>query len=136
MHVLVVDQSQTMRRIIINTLRQMGYHNCHEAGTGVEAIRSLVALPIGLVVLQRHLPDMSGVDLARALRSKEATRDVGILMVTKNESKEEIVAARLIGVAEWVVTPLNPNVLKTKITAAMRNLGRTDDPAPQQVALA
>lgn len=136
MHVLVVDQSQTMRRIIINTLRQMGYHNCHEAGTGVEAIRSLVALPIGLVVLQRHLPDMSGVDLARALRSKEATRSVGILMVTKNESKEEIVAARLIGVAEWVVTPLNPNVLKTKITAAMRNLGRTDDPAPQQVALA
>jgi len=136
MHVLVVDQSQTMRRIIINTLRQMGYHNCHEAGTGVEAIRSLVALPIGLVVLQRHLPDMSGVDLARALRSKEATRSVGILMVTKNESKEEIVAARLIGVAEWVVTPLNPNVLKTKITAAMRNLGRTDDPAPQQAALA
>lgn len=136
MHVLVVDQSQTMRRIIINTLRQMGYHDCHEAGSGMEAIQSLVALPFELVILQRHLPDMSGVDLARALRRKEATREMGILMVTQNESEEEVIAARRVGVTEWVVVPLNPSVLKAKISAAMRGVGGAAGSAPQQVASA
>lgn len=136
MDVLVVDQSQTIRRMIVNTLRQMGYHNCHEAGTGMEAIRSLAARPLGLVILQRHLPDMSGVDLARAMRRKEATRGMGILIVTKNESKEEVVAARRVGVTEWVVMPLNASVLKAKIAAAVRGVGAADGSAPRQVASA
>jgi two-component system chemotaxis response regulator CheY len=125
-----------MRRIVINTLGQMGCHDCHEAGSGVEAIRSLVALPIGLVILQRHLPDMSGVDLARALRRKEATRDIGIVMVTKNESEDEILAARRVGVTEWVVVPLNANILKTKIATAMRGVCLAAGSALQQVASA
>ncbi len=136
MDVLVVDQSQTMRRIIINTLRQMGYHDCHEAGSGLEAIRCLAALPIGLIILQRHLPDMSGVDLARALRRNETTRDMGILMLTKNESEEEVIAARGAGVTEWVVVPLNANVLKAKISSAMRGVGGGAGSALQQVASA
>ncbi len=135
MHVLVVDPSPIMRRIIINTLKQMGVHDCYEAANGQEAIRRITALPLGLVVLQRHLPDMNGVDLARALRSHQATRDLRILMVTKNESREEVLAARRIGVTEWVVVPLNANVLKAKIGAAMRDASG-DDRAASHVPVA
>lgn len=122
MHVLVVDPSPVMRRIILNMLKQMGVHDCDEAGNGREAIQRITAIPVGLVILQRHLPDMNGVDLARALRSHPATSALRILMVTKNQSREEVLAARQIGVTEWVVVPLNADVLKAKIGAAMRDL--------------
>lgn len=135
MHVLVVDPSPIMRRIIINTLKQMGVHDGYEAGNGQEAIQRIIALPISLVILQRHLPDMNGVDLARALRSHPATSDLRILMVTKNESREELLAARSVGVTEWIVSPLSANVLKAKIEAAMREVDGTDGAQAPAVGL-
>jgi two-component system chemotaxis response regulator CheY len=119
MHVLVVDDSSTMRRIIINTLNKIGDHVYSEAGNGQEGLDVLAAGPVDLVITDWNMPVMSGVEFVRALRANGATSRLPVLMVTTNAAEEDIVEALKAGVSNYVVKPFTPDTIKEKIQAAL-----------------
>ena len=114
MKILVVDDSATMRRIIVNSLQRIGYTDCAEASDGREALEKFNP-SIGFVITDWNMPNMSGLEFARALRASEDGRTVPILMVTTRSVREDIVAAVEAGVNNYVVKPFTPQVLKEKI---------------------
>src|SRR5687767_14535284 len=98
MKFLVVDDSATMRRIVVNSLQRIGFPDCVEAGDGREALE-LFDASVSFVITDWNMPNMSGTELARALRARgDAGRTVPILMVTARSVKEDILAAMEAGV--------------------------------------
>lgn len=120
MRFLVVDDSSTMRRIIINTLNKLGHTDCHEAGNGREGVERLAATPVDMVITDWNMPEMSGVEFARAMRANEATRAIPILMVTTNAAEGDIVEALKAGVNNYVIKPFTPATIKEKIEAVLK----------------
>ncbi len=116
MKFLVVDDSATMRRILINSLQRIGYQDCVEAGDGAEALEKFDP-SIQFVITDWNMPNMSGIDFTRALRSQAP--NVPILMVTTRSVREDIMAAIEAGVNNYVVKPFTPQVLKEKIDAVL-----------------
>jgi two-component system chemotaxis response regulator CheY len=114
MKVLVVDDSATMRRIIINTLQRIGYTEAIEAGDGTEALERFDP-GITCVLADWNMPRMSGIDLVRALRARPDSATVKIIMVTTRSVREDIVAAARAGVNNYVVKPFTPEILKEKL---------------------
>ena len=114
MRVLVVDDSATMRRIIINTLQRIGYNDTVEAADGTEALERFDN-SIGCVLADWNMPNMSGLELVRALRARSDTAGVKIIMVTTRSVREDIVQAAQAGVNNYVVKPFTPEVLKEKL---------------------
>ena len=113
MKFLVVDDSATMRRIVVNSLKRIGYDSCVEAGDGQEALASFDA-SIDFVITDWNMPNMGGLDFVRALRAGDGP-NVPILMVTTRSVREDIVQAAQAGVNNYVVKPFTPQVLKEKI---------------------
>ena len=120
MRILIVDQSSTMRRIIINTLNKLGYKECHEAGNGREGIERLASTPVDMVITDWNMPEMSGIDFIRAVRANDATKALPVLMVTTNAAEDDIVEALKAGVNNYVVKPFTPDTIKEKIQAALK----------------
>jgi two-component system, chemotaxis family, chemotaxis protein CheY len=114
MKFLVVDDSATMRRIIVNSLQRIGHAECVEAADGREALDKFDD-SIGFVITDWNMPVMSGVDFARALRASSVGKAVPILMVTTRSVRDDIVAAVDAGVNNYIVKPFTPQVLKEKI---------------------
>ena len=114
MKFLVVDDSVTMRRIVVNSLQRIGYNEVVEASDGAEALGKYDA-SVGFVITDWNMPNMSGPELARALRAREDGRTVPILMVTARSVREDIITALEAGVNNYVVKPFTPQVLKEKI---------------------
>lgn len=122
MKFLVVDDSTTMRRIIINALQRIGYSDAIEAANGNEALARLDG-SVGCVITDWNMPSMSGLELARAIRATPAGRRVPILMVTTRGAREDILAAVDAGVNGYVVKPFTPVVLKEKIDRIFSGAG-------------
>ncbi|MFN7977213.1 MAG: response regulator [Vicinamibacterales bacterium] len=120
MRFLVVDDSSTMRRIIINTLNKLGYTECREAGNGKEGLDALTANPVDIVITDWNMPEMSGVEFVRAVRANDATKAVPVLMVTTNAAEGDIVEALKAGVNNYVVKPFTPATIKEKIEAVLK----------------
>lgn len=118
MKILVVDDSATMRRILVNSLQRIGYSECVEASDGREAVEKFDG-SIQFVITDWNMPNMSGLDLARALRVHPEGKTVPILMVTTRSVKEDIIAAIQAGVNNYIVKPFTPQVLKEKIDAVL-----------------
>jgi two-component system chemotaxis response regulator CheY len=118
MKILVVDDSATMRRILVNSLQRIGYSECVEASDGREAVDKFDG-SIQFVITDWNMPNMSGIDLARALRAHPDGKSVPILMVTTRSVKEDIIAAIQAGVNNYIVKPFTPQVLKEKIDAVI-----------------
>ena len=119
MKFLVVDDSATMRRIVVNSLQRIGYSECVEAGDGREALERFDD-SVNFVITDWNMPNMSGTDLAKALRARtDAGRTVPILMVTARSVKEDILTAMEAGVNNYIVKPFTPQVLKEKIDALL-----------------
>ena len=116
MKFLVVDDSATMRRILVNSLQRIGYSDCVEAGDGKEALDKIDP-SIQFIITDWNMPNMSGIDLARAARGNGVT--CPILMVTTRSVKEDIMAAIEAGVNNYIVKPFTPQVLKEKIDAVL-----------------
>lgn len=114
MKFLVVDDSATMRRIVINSLQRIGFETTVEAGDGREALDKFDA-SIGMIITDWNMPNLSGVDFVRALRMRPDGKSVPILMVTTRSVREDIVAAIEAGVNNYIVKPFTPQVLKEKI---------------------
>jgi two-component system, chemotaxis family, chemotaxis protein CheY len=122
MKVLVVDDSPTMRRIVVNALRRIGYADNIEASDGLSALGHLKD-GVGLIITDWNMPEMSGPDFTRAVRSHPNGRGVPILMVTTRGAREDIVSAVEAGVNNYILKPFTPSVLKEKIDRLMAGLG-------------
>jgi two-component system, chemotaxis family, chemotaxis protein CheY len=122
MKFLVVDDSLTMRRIIINALQRIGYNDTVEASDGKEALEKFDG-SIGFVITDWNMPAMSGVEFARAVRSNSVGALVPILMVTTRGAREDIVAAVEAGVNNYILKPFTPSVLKEKIDRLLAGIG-------------
>jgi two-component system, chemotaxis family, chemotaxis protein CheY len=114
MRFLVVDDSATMRRIVVNSLGRIGFNDCVEAADGIEALESFDP-SVDFVITDWNMPNMSGLDFVRALRGRDEGRTVPILMVTTRSVREDIVQAAQAGVSNYIVKPFTPQVLKEKI---------------------
>lgn len=120
MNFLVVDDSSTMRRIIINTLNKLGEHDCHEAADARAGLQCLATTPVDMIITDWNMPGMSGVDFVRAVRANEATRQVPVLMVTTNAAHSDIVEALSAGASNYVVKPFTVATIQEKIDAMLK----------------
>lgn len=115
MKILVVDDFSTMRRIVKNLLRQLGYENIEEAEDGAQAYTKLKSGNFGFVVSDWNMPNMDGLDLLKKVRSDPDLKNTPILMVTAEAEKEKVITAIQAGVNNYVVKPFTGEMLKEKI---------------------
>lgn len=113
--ILAVDDSPTMRRIIINTLKRAGYNDVVEATDGKDAIAKMKVEEVNLVITDWNMPEMDGLTFVTTLRSMEKYKSIPILMVTTRSVKDDIVDALKAGVNNYIVKPFTPDTLKQKI---------------------
>jgi two-component system, chemotaxis family, chemotaxis protein CheY len=118
MKFLVVDDSATMRRIVVNSLQRIGFNDTVEAADGVEALLKFDQ-SIRFVITDWNMPNMSGTELAKAIRSREDGKNVPVLMVTARSVRDDILVAMEAGVNNYIVKPFTPQVLKEKIDALL-----------------
>ena len=113
---LIVDDSLTMRRIVANSLKNLGYNNFVEAADGKEALEKLAAdSAINFVITDWNMPVLSGLELVKAIRGDAKLATMPILMVTTRGVKEDILQALQARVNNYVVKPFTPQVLNDKI---------------------
>ncbi|WP_200821414.1 chemotaxis response regulator CheY [Oceanicoccus sp. KOV_DT_Chl] len=115
MKILIVDDFSTMRRIIKNLLRDLGFTNTSEADDGVTALPMLQNGNFDFLVTDWNMPGMTGIDLLKAVRADERLKNMPILMVTAEAKRDQIVEAAQAGVNGYVVKPFTAAVLKEKI---------------------
>ncbi len=115
MKILIVDDFATMRRIIKNILRQLGYTNILEADDGSTALNILRKEKVDLVITDWNMPKMSGLELLKAIRADERLKDIPVMMVTAEALKENIIEAVKAGVNQYIVKPFTAQTLQEKI---------------------
>ena len=115
MKILVVDDMSTMRRIVKNILKQLGFNNLEEAENGQEALTKLKADTYGFAVSDWNTPDMMGIDMLRAIRADEKLKKIPVLMVTAEAQKENLMEAVQAGVSNYVVKPFTAETMQEKI---------------------
>ncbi len=115
MRVLVVDDFSTMRRIIKNILRQLGFNNVVEADDGTTAWDTLNKDKIDFVISDWNMPQMTGIELLRKVRGSEEFADMPFLMVTAEAQQENIIEAVQAKVSNYIVKPFTAEVMKQKI---------------------
>ena len=123
MKILVVDDFSTMRRIIKNLLRDLGFANIQEADDGNTALPMLKQGNFDFVVTDWNMPGMQGIDLLRAIRADASLKHIPVLMVTAEAKKEQIVAAAQAGVNGYVIKPFTAATLKEKLAKIFERLG-------------
>lgn len=115
MKILIVDDFSTMRRIIKNLLRDLGFTNTHEADDGSTALPMLRGGDFEFLVTDWNMPGMTGIDLLKEVRSDEKLASLPVLMVTAEAKRDQIIEAAQAGVNGYVVKPFTAQVLKEKI---------------------
>jgi len=115
MKILIVDDFPTMRRIVRNTLRQLGLQNVSEAGDGSEALEMLKTGGYDFVITDWNMPRMTGLDLLKAIRADAALKTTPVLLVTAEADKENVIQAAQAGVNNYIVKPFTAAVLQEKI---------------------
>ena len=113
--ILIVDDFSTMRRIIKNLLRDLGFTNVKEADDGNTALPMLTSEHFDFLVTDWNMPGMTGIDLLRAVRADERLKHLPVLMVTAEAKREQIIEAAQAGVNGYVVKPFTAVALKEKI---------------------
>ena len=117
MPILVVDDYNTMVRIIRNLLRQVGFRNVDDATDGISALRRLREKQYSLVVSDWNMEPMTGYELLKEMRADPALAAVPFIMVTAESKTENVIAAKKAGVSNYIVKPFNAATLKAKIDA-------------------
>jgi two-component system chemotaxis response regulator CheY len=112
---LVVDDFSTMRRIIRNLLKELGFNNVEEAEDGVQALATLRGGNFQFVISDWNMPNMTGIDLLRSIRADAALKHIPVLMVTAEAKKENIIAAAQAGASGYVVKPFTAATLDEKL---------------------
>ncbi len=115
MKILIVDDFSTMRRIIKNLLRELGFNNTVEADDGNTALPVLKRGGIEFLVTDWNMPGMTGLELLKAVRAEPELKTLPVLMVTAESKREQIIEAAQAGVNGYIVKPFTANTLKEKI---------------------
>ncbi|WP_442020043.1 chemotaxis response regulator CheY [Oceanisphaera sp. W20_SRM_FM3] len=123
MKILIVDDFSTMRRIIKNLLRDLGFNNTFEADDGLTALPMLKNSDFDFVVTDWNMPGMQGIDLLKAIRADEKLKHMPVLMVTAEAKREQIIAAAQAGVNGYVVKPFTAGTLKEKLEKVFERIG-------------
>ncbi len=113
--ILIVDDFSTMRRIVKNALRQLGYVNVIEADDGTTALDVLKREKIDFIVSDWNMPQMSGIELLKTVRTTEEWKNLPFLMVTAEGQKEHVIEAVKHRVSNYIVKPFTPETLMEKI---------------------
>ena len=119
MPVLVVDDYQTMIRIIRNLLNQLGFRNVEEAKDGRQALEKMQNSKFGLVISDWNMEPMTGFELLQQVRASEALKATPFIMITAESKTENVIAAKKAGVNNYIVKPFNAETLKGKIKAVL-----------------
>jgi two-component system chemotaxis response regulator CheY len=122
MPILVVDDYNTMIRIICNLLKQIGFHNVDNATDGSAALAKLRGGSYGLVISDWNMAPMSGYDLLKELRADPAIGKTPFIMITAESKTENVIAAKRAGVNSYIVKPFNAETLQSKIASVFAGL--------------
>ncbi len=129
MPILVVDDYNTMIRIICNLLKQLGYQNIDNANDGATALAKLRAGRYGLVISDWNMEPMSGYDLLKEVRADAKLGKTPFIMITAELKTENVIAAKRAGVSNYIVKPFNAQTLQAKIAAVF-----AEEPTPPLAA--
>ncbi|MDA8083616.1 MAG: chemotaxis response regulator CheY [Nitrospiraceae bacterium] len=124
MKILVVDDFSTMRRIVKNILKQLGYENIEEAEDGAQAFSKLKNGGFQFVVSDWNMPNMDGLELLQKIRSDAELKELPVLMVTAEAEKDKVITAIKAGVNNYVVKPFTAEILKEKMDKIFERLGK------------
>jgi two-component system, chemotaxis family, chemotaxis protein CheY len=119
MTILVVDDSPTIRRMVRTSLERLPGLKCREAGTGLEAIESLVVSPVDLIVLDLNMPDMHGLDVLKFVRAQDAFRTLPIVVLTTVRDESSRRAALDAGATLFLTKPFTPDSLAGDVGAIL-----------------
>ena len=115
MKVLVVDDFATMRKILRNVLRQIGFTNITEADDGKTALNELKKGKFDLVLCDWNMPKMPGIELLKEMKSDDDLKDIPFIMVTADAQKKHIVEGVKAGVNSYVVKPFSAETMNEKL---------------------
>lgn len=121
---LVVDDFSTMRRIVRNLLKELGFVNVQEAEDGVQALAKLRADTFDFVVSDWNMPNMTGIELLRAIRADAKLKHLPVLMVTAEAKRENIIEAAQAGASGYVVKPFTAATLDEKLKKIFQNMNK------------
>ena len=125
MKILIVDDFSTMRRIIKNLLRDLGFNNTHEADDGNTALPLLKGGNFDFLITDWNMPGMQGIDLLRAVRADPNLSSLPVLLVTAEARRDQIVLAAEAGVNGYIVKPFTAQTLKEKIEKIFERIAAT-----------
>ncbi|MBX3350556.1 MAG: chemotaxis response regulator CheY [Nitrospira sp.] len=115
MKILIVDDMVTMRRIVKNVLKQLGFSNIDEAENGQDALQKLKSSKYDFVVSDWNMPVMTGIDMLRAIRADEQLKAIPVLMVTAEAQQKNLVEAVQAGVSNYIVKPFTAETMQEKL---------------------
>ncbi|MCS6945935.1 MAG: chemotaxis response regulator CheY [Sutterellaceae bacterium] len=119
---LIVDDFSTMRRIVRNLLKEIGYPNAEEAEDGAAALQMLRSSKFDFVVSDINMPNMNGFELLKQIRADENLKHIPVLMVTAEAKKEDIIAAAQSGASGYIVKPFTKATLEEKVQKILQKL--------------
>ena len=120
---LVVDDFSTMRRIVRNLLKELGFANVDEAEDGAVALQKLKSSPFDFVVTDWNMPNMDGLTLLQSIRRTPELKHLPVLMITAEAKKENIIAAAQAGASGYVVKPFTAATLAEKLDKIFEKMG-------------
>jgi two-component system chemotaxis response regulator CheY len=129
MPVLIVDDYNTMVRIIRNLLRQLGFEHIDDANDGSEALAKMQQRKYGLVISDWNMEPMTGYDLLQRVRANPELSATPFIMVTAESKTENVIAAKKAGVSNYIVKPFNAQTLKSKIDLVFPDIEAPAKPA-------
>lgn len=124
MKFLVVDDFSTMRRIVRNLLKELGYTNVDEAEDGVAGLNKLKGANFEFVVTDWNMPNMTGIDMLRAIRADAQLKHLPVLMITAEAKKENIIEAAKAGASGYIVKPFTAATLEEKLNKIFQTMGK------------
>jgi len=119
---LVVDDFSTMRRIVRNLLKELGFTNVDEAEDGVNALQKLRGESFDFVISDWNMPNMTGIELLRQVRADAALRHLPVLMITAEAKKENIIEAAQAGASGYIVKPFTAATLDEKLNKIFQTM--------------
>lgn len=123
MKIMVVDDFATMRRIVKNVLKQLGFENIEEAEDGADAFKKLKTGGFSFMVSDWNMPNMDGLELLKAVRADAQLKGLPILMVTAEAEKDKVVTAIQAGVNNYIVKPFTAETFKEKMDRILEKQG-------------
>jgi two-component system chemotaxis response regulator CheY len=117
--ILVVDDSATMRRMVIASLRTMSETQFNEAGSGLEAIERLALAPVDLIILDLNMPDMHGIEVLQFVRRHERYQAIPVIVLTTRGDNDSRAVAFAAGASEYLTKPFTPQSLAAQVSTLL-----------------